>query len=68
MDTRLKIRELLESMDATERHAMGEELAAMGVAAREVIALEHITADRLTDAAFAARVRADIHAALRGEI
>jgi hypothetical protein len=64
-----KIRELLESLDAADREALGQELRAMSPSAPEpTVGLEEITVHRMTDSAFAARVRAEIQAALRGEI
>lgn len=68
MDTNRKIRELLESMDAAGREALARELAAMSAPATPRVGLEEITAERLEDSSFAARVRAEIQAALRGEI
>ena len=68
METRQKIRELLVAMDATQRQVVAEELPAMNVAQRPRVAMEEITPARLQDREFAARVRAEIDAALRGEI
>jgi hypothetical protein len=69
METNLKIRELLESMDAAGREAVAQELAAMSARpAAASVALDEITAERIADSTFASRVRAEIQAALRGEI
>lgn len=68
METRQKIRELLEAMDGGQRQVVAEELRAMNVAQRPRVAMEEITPARLQDPEFAARVRAEIDAALRGEI
>ena len=69
METRHKIRELLEAMDGTQRQFVAEELKAMNVAQRPRVAMEEITPARLMqDKDFAARVRAEIDSALRGEI
>jgi Arc/MetJ-type ribon-helix-helix transcriptional regulator len=67
MDHRQKIRELLESMDAAGREALSQELLGMNAPAATV-GLDEITVERLSDTGFAARVRAEIQAALRGEI
>lgn len=69
METNSKIRELLESMDAAGREALTLELAAMSARpASASVALDEITVERIADSTFAARVRAEIQAALRGEI
>ena len=68
METRQKIRELLENMDGAQRQALAEELASMTRAGRSGVAMEDITAAKLRDPEFAARVRAEIDSALRGEI
>jgi hypothetical protein len=69
METNAKIRELLESMDAAGREALARELAAMTAPPPSPsVGLDEITAERLADSTFAARVRAEIQAALRGEI
>ncbi len=67
MDT-LKIRELLENMDASQRELLAAELFSTNRAARPGIKLEEITSDRVSDGDFAARIREEIAAALRGEI
>lgn len=64
-----KIRELVESMDAAGREALARELAAISAPApAATVGLDEITVERLADSTFAARVRAEIRAALRGEI
>lgn len=64
-----KIRELIESMDAASRETLARELAAISAPAPvTTVGLDEITAERLADSTFAARVRAEIQAALRGEI
>lgn len=68
METRQKIRELIESMNGEQRQLLTEELKSMVQAARPRVAMEDITAAKLRDPEFAARVRAEIDSALRGEI
>ncbi len=68
MENRTKIRELIESMNAEQRQVLNEELQSMNTEARPRVALEEITADRLRDPEFSARLRGEINAAIRGEI
>ena len=68
MDTRQKIRELLDTMDPASRGVLGEELANINRPAPSSVGLDDITIERLADTTFAARVRQEIQAALRGEI
>lgn len=68
METRDKIRQLLEGMDNGQRQVLAEELKSLSQAARPRVAMEDITSMKLKDPQFAAQVRAEIEAALRGEI
>lgn len=69
METNSKFRELLESMDVAGREALARELASLSAPVPETtVGLDEITVERLADTTFAARVRAEIQAALRGEI
>ena len=66
MDTKTKFRSLVEGMDDVQLGVMAEELAAALDSRRKRITTEDITIDRLTDPAFAAEVRAELEAVLKG--
>lgn len=68
METKTKIRELIESMSFDERRILNEELTSINAATRQGVALEEITVDKLRNPEFSARVREEINAAIRGEI
>lgn len=68
MENRTKIRELIESMNTEQRQVLSEELRSINAEARPRVSLEEITADRLRDPEFSARLRGEINAAIRGEI
>ena len=66
MDTKTKFRSLVQEMDDVQLGVMAEELAAALDVRRKRITTEDITIDRLKDPAFAAEVRAEIEAVLKG--
>ena len=66
MDTKAKFRALVEGMDDAELGALAEELGAALDGKRKRIAVEDITVDRLRDPQFAAEVRAELDAVLKG--
>ena len=66
MDTKTKFRALIQEMDNEQLGALGEEVAAAMDGRRKRIAIEDITIDRLKDPQFAAEVRAELDAALKG--
>ncbi|MCX6590951.1 MAG: hypothetical protein NTZ56_05445 [Acidobacteria bacterium] len=68
MDTRLKIRELVAGLSESQRDIMTEELRTAVAESRPRMSLDEITPARVSDPDFAAKVRAEIAAALRGEI
>ena len=63
MDTRIKLRGLIESMSDEQRQILAEELHLRSGR----ISLEDITPERMRDPKFAASARAEVEAALRGE-
>ena len=66
MDTKTKFRALIQEMDNEQLGALGEEVAVAMDGRRKRIAIEDITIDRLKDPQFAAEVRAELDAALKG--
>ena len=66
MDARDKIRALVQSMDDGQLGALGEELAVAVEGRRKRITTEEITPERLKDPQFAAEVRAELEAVLKG--
>ena len=66
MDTKAKFRALVEGMDDAQLGALAEELGAALDGRRKRIAVEDITVDRLRDPQFAAEVRAELDAVLKG--
>ena len=66
MDTKTKFRSLVEGMDDAQLGVMAEELTAALDSRRKRITTEDITIDRLKDPAFAAEVRAELEAVLKG--
>jgi len=66
MDTKTKFRSLVQDMDDAQLGVMAEELAAAVDARRKRITTEDITIDRLKDPVFAAEVRAELEAVLKG--
>lgn len=66
MDTKTKFRSLVQEMDDAQLGVMAEELAAALDVRRKRINTEDITIDRLKDPVFAAEVRAEIEAVLKG--
>jgi hypothetical protein len=66
MDTKTKFRSLVEGMDDTQLGVMAGEVAAALDSRRKRITTEDITIDRLKDPAFAADVRAELEAVLKG--
>jgi hypothetical protein len=66
MDTKTKFRSLVQEMDDAQLGVMAEELAAALDVRRKRITTEDITIDRLKDPVFAAEVRAEIEAVLKG--
>jgi hypothetical protein len=66
------VREFLASLSASGREVLNEEFSQGAHPAAEPvrpgISLDDITPQRLKDADFAARVRAELQAAMRGEI
>lgn len=67
MDKRQKLRTLVESMDASQLSMLSEELASRRDPKADGIDLDDITADRMRDPAFAAAVRAELDAVLKGQ-
>ena len=75
MEIRNKLRGLVESLSAEQVTILAEEVAAFRASAQTVtqpprptgVALEEITVAKMQDPAFAARVREEVNAALRGE-
>jgi len=75
MEIRSKLRGLVESLSAEQVAILAEEVAAVrGAVARPPVeaaptgvAIEEITVAKMQDPAFAARVREEVNAALRGE-
>lgn len=74
MEIRNKLRGLVESLNAEQLAILAEEVSAMrapqpGAAAQKPagVAIEEITVARMQDPEFAARVRDEVNAALRGE-
>jgi|GEM_PF-4875384 len=65
MDTQAKIRELIAGLSDSQKALIAAELAPPAPARRN---LEDITPDKLRDPATAAQIRADIVAALKGEV
>jgi hypothetical protein len=63
MDTRTKLRGLIESMSDEQRQVLAEELHVRS----GKVSLEDITPERMRDPKLAAEVRAEVEAALRGE-
>ena len=66
MDTKEKFRSLVESMDDTQLGLLAEELATTLEGRRRRVMTEDITVERLKDPAFAAEVRAELEAMLKG--
>jgi len=66
MDTKEKIRELVQSLDDAQLGALGEELTSTLEGRRRKITTEDITVERLKDPQFAADVRAELEAVLKG--
>jgi len=66
MDTRAKFRTLLESMDGAQLGALAEELTTALDGRRPRISMDDITVERLKDPQFAAEVRAELEAVLKG--
>jgi hypothetical protein len=66
MDTRAKLRTLVESMDGEQLGALAEELATALDRRRPRISTDDITVERLKDPQFAAEVRAELEAVLKG--
>ena len=66
MDTNEKFRALLQEMDDSQLGALGQEVAQALDGRRKRISIEEITVDRLKDPQFAADVRAELDAALKG--
>jgi len=66
MDTKIKFRSLVQDMDDAQLGVMAEELAAALDVRRKRITTEDITIDRLKDPVFAAEVRAELEAVLKG--
>ena len=66
MDTKTKFRALIQGMDDQQLGALGQEVAVAMDGRRKRIALEDITIEKLKDPQFAAEVRAELDAALKG--
>jgi len=66
MDTKEKFRSLVESMDDPQLGLLAEELATTLEGRRRRVMAEDITVERLKDPAFAAEVRAELEAVLKG--
>ena len=67
METREKLRGLIDSMDEDQRSILAQELAAaLDTRRASRVNVEDITVDRMRDPAFAAEVRAEVEAALKG--
>ena len=67
METRDKLRGLIDSMDEDQRSILAQELAAaLDTRRASRVNVEDITVDRMRDPAFAAEVRAEVEAALKG--
>ena len=72
MEMRSKLRGLVESLSAEQVAILAEEVAAIQGGGHqqlkpEGVALEEITVAKMQNPAFAARVREEVNAALRGE-
>ena len=65
MDMNGKFRELVQGMDDTQLGALAGEVAT-ALGGRRRINMEDITAERLKDPVFAAEVRAELDAVLKG--
>jgi hypothetical protein len=65
MDTRERVRALLESMDDEQWGILSEELAVASRDRRGGVNLEDITPERLRDPEFAAAVRSELNAVLK---
>ena len=66
MDMNTKFRDLVQGMDDAQLGALAGEVASALDGRRRRIMTEDITADRLRDPAFAAEVRAELDAVLKG--
>ena len=66
MDTKTKFRNLVQGMDDGQLGALAGEVAAALDGRRRRITTEDITADRLKNPEFAAEVRAELEAVLKG--
>ena len=66
MDTKTQFRTLVQGMDDAQLGVLAEELATAVDGRRRRITTEDITIDRLKDPAFAAEVRAELEAVLKG--
>jgi hypothetical protein len=66
MDSKEKIRALVQSMDEAQLGTLGEELGSAIEGRRRGIAMEDITVERLRDPQFAAEVRAELESVLKG--
>ena len=66
METRAKLRTLVESMDGTQLSVLAEELTTALDLRRPRISTDDITVERLKDPQFAAEVRAELEAVLKG--
>jgi len=66
MDTKEKFRSLVESMDDAQLGLLADELATTLEGRRRRVMTEDITVERLKDPAFAAEVRAELEAVLKG--
>ena len=66
MDMNAKFRDLVQGMDDTQLGALAGEVASALDGRRRRITTEEITAERLKDPLFAAEVRAELEAVLKG--
>ena len=66
MDSKERIRALVQSMDEAQLGTLGEELASALEGRRRGVAMEDITVERLKDPQFAAEVRAELESVLKG--
>jgi hypothetical protein len=66
MDKRTRIRALVQGMDNEQLSMLSEELAAEAGGRRPQIDTDDITVERLKDPQFAAQVRAELDAVLKG--
>ena len=66
MDTRTRVRALVQGMDNEQLGMLSEELAAEAEGRRPRIDTDDITIERLKDPQFAAQVRAEVDAVLKG--